>query len=71
MNDEEIEIEISADGRVTVRTVGIKGPRCVDVAESIAQIIGREESRKLTEEYHEAGLQSHSHVEQRVRRFGE
>lgn len=71
MNDEEIEIEISADGRVTVRTVGIKGPRCVEAAESIAQIIGREETRRLTEEYHEAGLQSHSHVEQRVRRFGE
>ena len=40
MNDEEIEIEISADGKVVVRTVGIKGPRCLDVAEAIAQIVG-------------------------------
>ncbi len=51
MNDEEIEIEIKADGQVVVRTVGIKGPRCLDVAEAIARIVGREESRQLTEEY--------------------
>jgi hypothetical protein len=70
MNDEEIEIEIGADGKVVVRTIGIKGPRCLDVAEAIAQIVGREESRRLTEEYHEVGIQSHSHVEQQVRRFG-
>ena len=69
MNDEEIEIEIGADGQVVVRTVGIKGPRCLDVAEAIAQIVGREESRQLTDEYYEAGIQVQSHVEQRVRRF--
>ena len=71
MNDEEIEIEIGADGKVVVRTVGIKGPRCLDVAEAIAQIVGREESRRLTAEYYEEQLQTHSLVEQRVRRFGE
>jgi hypothetical protein len=70
MKDEEIEIVIGADGKVVVRTIGIKGPRCLDVAEAIAQIIGREESRRLTEEYHEAGMQSHAQVEQRVRRSG-
>jgi hypothetical protein len=70
MNDEEIEIEISADGKVVVRTLGIKGPRCLDVAEAIAQIVGREESRELTEEYYEAGIQVQSQVQQRVRRFG-
>ena len=68
MNDEEIEIEISAAGKVVVRTLGIKGPRCLDVAEAIAQIVGREESRQLTDEYFESGLTVHSHVEQRVRR---
>jgi hypothetical protein len=70
MNPEEIEIEIGADGKVVVRTHGIKGPRCLDVAEAIAQIIGREESRQLTEEYYEASIQTHSHIEQRVRRSG-
>ena len=41
--DEEIEIEISPQGKVTVRTKGIKGPRCIDVAAAIAAIVGREE----------------------------
>ena len=68
MDDEEIEIEIGADGKVTVRTIGIKGPRCLDVAEAIAQIIGREESRQLTDEYYENDLQIQTHVEQKVRR---
>jgi hypothetical protein len=71
MNDEQIEIEIAADGKVVVRTLGIKGPRCVEVAEAIAQIVGREESRRLTAEYYEEHLQHQSLVEQRVRRFGE
>ncbi len=68
MGDEEIEIVIGADGKVVVRTIGIKGSRCLDVAEAIAQIVGREESRRLTEEYYEAGIQVHAQVEQRVRR---
>jgi hypothetical protein len=71
MNDEEIEIEITADGKVVVRTSGIKGPRCVEVAEAIAQIVGREESRQLTDEYFETNLRVHGQVEQRVRRAGD
>jgi len=50
---EELEIEISPTGQVVVRTIGIKGTRCVDAAEFIAKIVGREESRILTSEYHE------------------
>lgn len=53
MAREEFEIEISATGKVTVRTIGIKGPRCLDVAEMVAQIVGHEESRELTHEYYE------------------
>jgi hypothetical protein len=68
MDREEIEIEIAADGQVTVRTIGIKGPRCVEVAEAIAQLIGREESRRLTEEYYETSLHVQSHIEQKLRR---
>ncbi|MGP0067800.1 MAG: DUF2997 domain-containing protein [Isosphaeraceae bacterium] len=71
MNDEEIEIEIGADGQVVVRTIGIKGPRCQDIAEAIALIVGRVESSQLTDEYYEAGIQAQTHVEQRLRRFGE
>jgi hypothetical protein len=53
MAKEEFEIEISTSGKVTVRTIGIKGPQCLDIAEMFAQIIGREESRTLTSEYYE------------------
>ena len=44
MAKEEFEIEISPSGKVTVRTIGIKGPRCIDCADAIARIVGRDES---------------------------
>jgi hypothetical protein len=50
---EELEIEISPSGKVTARTIGIKGRRCLDLAEFLARIVGREESRQLTREYYE------------------
>jgi hypothetical protein len=56
MAREELEIEISPDGRVTLKTIGIKGARCIDVAEMLARIIGREEQRELTSEYYETGI---------------
>jgi hypothetical protein len=62
MAREELEIEISPSGQVTARTIGIKGPRCLDLAEMLARIVGREESRELTAEYYEAS----EHVEERV-----
>ena len=67
MADQEIEIEIGADGKVTVRTKGFKGPACLDVAQMLAQIIGNEESRQLTGEYYEnseqiqTGIEVHRH----------
>ena len=68
MAHQEIEIEIGADGKVTVRTKGIKGPACVDVAEMFAQIIGREESRQLTAEYYENSEHLQSGIEVHRRR---
>ena len=53
MTHEEFEIEISPQGKVTVRTKGIKGPACLEYADLFAEIIGREESRELTGEYYE------------------
>jgi hypothetical protein len=62
MAGEELEIEISPDGKVTVRTIGIKGPRCLDAAEMVARLIGTEVDRELTREFYE----SETHVEQHV-----
>ncbi|RLS29942.1 MAG: DUF2997 domain-containing protein [Planctomycetota bacterium] len=53
MASEEIEIEIGVDGRVTVRTKGIKGEACKDYAQVVAQIIGRVESSTPTAELYE------------------
>ena len=63
MAKEELEIEIDAQGRVQVRTIGIKGARCLDYAEALAQILGREESRQMTNEYYEAEQTSRSHID--------
>lgn len=68
MAQEEIEIEISRDGKVTVRTIGIKGPQCLEVAERFAEILGREESRQLTQEYYESQQQTQRHVDVKRRR---
>lgn len=57
MAKEELEIEISPSGKVTARTIGIKGPRCLDLADLLARIVGREESRTLTNEYYETEQQ--------------
>jgi len=65
---EEIEIEIDPAGKVTVRTIGIKGARCLDVAEFLARIVGREESRELTSEYYEASGEVQRQVDVKQRR---
>jgi hypothetical protein len=62
MAQEELEIEIGPDGKVTARTIGIKGPACMDYADLLARIVGREEHREKTAEYYEA----EAHVERRV-----
>ena len=36
MAREEFEIEIDCQGKVTIRTIGIKGARCLDAARAIA-----------------------------------
>jgi hypothetical protein len=53
MAEEELEIEIGPDGKVTARTRGIKGPACLDYADLLARIVGREESRETTAEYYD------------------
>lgn len=62
MATEELEIEISPTGKVTVRTIGIKGPKCLDYADLLVRIVGREDSRELTSEYYETD----GHVQRQV-----
>jgi hypothetical protein len=67
MAQEELEIEIAADGKVTVRTKGIKGKACLDYTDLFVQLLGREESRQLTQEYHEEVVEVKTHVHQNVK----
>ena len=64
----EVEIEIGANGKVTVRTKGVKGPRCLEYTQFIQQLVGREESRTLTAEYHEPEGRVHIQAQQHQRR---
>jgi hypothetical protein len=70
MAQEEFEIEISRDGKVTVRTKGIKGEACLDYADLFAQILGQVESRQLTHEYYETDVETERHLQQKLRRGG-
>ncbi|WP_437193906.1 DUF2997 domain-containing protein [Planctomicrobium sp. SH527] len=54
MSQRELEIEIAPDGKVTVRTIGIKGKECLDVAQALIQGIGTEEHREMTTEFYES-----------------
>ena len=65
---EELEIEISADGKVTVRTNGIKGPACMDLADAFVQLLGVEEERIKTSEYYESQTTTQQNVQQKQQR---
>jgi hypothetical protein len=67
MAREELEIEISPSGKVTARTIGVKGPRCIDLADFLVRIVGRVESRELTSEYYEAEEKVQEHVDVKQR----
>lgn len=69
MAKEELEIEISPSGKVTARTIGIKGPRCLDLADLLARIVGREESRTLTNEYYETEQHVADHLQIHQRQY--
>lgn len=65
--NEEIEIEIDAAGKVTIRTKGIKGAACLDAVEALVKLLGREESRELTAEFHEQSLHGQATISQQLR----
>jgi hypothetical protein len=68
MAREELEIEIDAAGKVTVKTHGIKGASCLEVVEALARLLGREESRELTPEFYEQAAVITSDVQQKLSR---
>ena len=52
----EFEITIAKDGTVEVHVKGASGKECLKLADMVRDIVGREQSRRLTSEYHAGGL---------------
>lgn len=68
MAEQELDITISPSGEVTVRTINIKGAACMDWADLMAQIVGREQSREKTAEFYEqedVSIETRVHTRQR------
>lgn len=53
MERPELDISIARNGKLKVQIKGVKGKRCVELADLLRDIIGREESRHLTADYYE------------------
>ena len=53
MQPHDLEIEIGKDGKVHVRTQGVKGKSCLEYIRLIERIVGKAESQELTSEYYE------------------
>ena len=69
-NGDELEIEIDAEGRVSVMTHGVKGRRCLDYQEIFRELLGPVSNKQLTPEFNEIEVdtQAQVHIQQRVRR---
>jgi hypothetical protein len=66
MTEQELEIIIAKDGKVTVKTHGIKGEACMEYADIFVKLLGREDSREKTAEFYEtAHIVSNNELHQR------
>ena len=57
MQSHDLEIEITKSGQVKVHIQGVKGKSCLDYAQLLAGIVGKEEAKELTAEYYEPDSQ--------------
>lgn len=53
MSQPEFEISIQPNGQVKVLVKGVSGRTCLNYADMIAEIVGKEVQRELTSEYYE------------------
>ena len=65
---QEIEVTIAPDGRVTLRPKGTPGPACLDLTEEIEAALGDVESRELTSDYYQQGVEADGRVRGRAGR---
>ena len=55
---EEIIIDIAEDGGITLETRGFKGKACLNEAQFVKDLLGRELSSQLTPAYYETNKKS-------------
>ncbi|RME40229.1 MAG: DUF2997 domain-containing protein [Planctomycetota bacterium] len=63
MSKPEFEILIDKQGRMTVEIKGVKGPRCLEYADLLREIVGHEEARRLTADFYAPEGKVRFHVE--------
>ena len=68
MDTHEFDITIGKDGRVRAEVKGSRGKRCLELADLLKQIVGREESRELTSEYYGPDTKVRTDAQIRTRR---
>ncbi|HRX85988.1 MAG TPA: DUF2997 domain-containing protein [Phycisphaerae bacterium] len=67
MEHPEFDITITRAGKVKVHVKGVQGTRCIELADLIQQIVGREDDRQLTSDYYADGkVRIDTHVRQRT-----
>jgi hypothetical protein len=64
MAEREYEVTIGPDGKVELSIHGHKGKSCLGVAKIFEQIVGTQESQRLTSEYYEPEENVHFHIGQ-------
>lgn len=65
----EFDISIGKDGKVTVKVHGVSGAKCIELSDMVRDIVGKEDSRRLTSEYYggDGHVRIDTHVQDRTR----
>lgn len=56
---DELEIQIDADGNVTIKVVNGKGESCVDLTKQLEEALGTVSEQKLTDDYYVQPVEEH------------
>lgn len=53
MEQQQLEITIDADGKVTIKVAGAKGGQCLDITKPLEDALGEVKQREYTPEFYE------------------
>ena len=68
MGQPEFDITIGKDGKLKVHIKGAKGAKCLELADLVRDIIGKEDGRQLTSEYYDREGDMRMNVEVRAKK---